>query len=72
MSAGPPPGPNGATLRYLNFSRRLREAGFSVHFAISEGTSGQAEQLVQDGRIDGFSKLSPYRASGSETRLADC
>jgi glycosyltransferase involved in cell wall biosynthesis len=64
------PGPNGAILRYLNFSKRLREAGFSVHFAISEGSSGQGEELVQEGCINGFSKLSPYRASGFRNALS--
>ncbi len=80
MRVGPPPsatggrsllwvlslplGPNGATFRYLNFSRWLRHAGFSVHFAVSNPDHDELRRLMEGGWIDGFSELRPYRATG--------
>jgi glycosyltransferase involved in cell wall biosynthesis len=61
-----PAGPNGSTLRYLNYSKCLREAGFSVHFAVPDSSFDQnlLEDLVKGGWSDEFSKISVYHASG--------
>ncbi len=59
-------GPNGASLRYLNYSKWLRRAGFSVHFAVSDSTFDplQLNELVEGGWIDTFSRLAAWRSEG--------
>lgn len=64
------PGPNGATLRYLNFAKCLRESGFSIHFASADSSYEEAEKLVQEGRIDGCARLDPYLATGYRNVLS--
>jgi glycosyltransferase involved in cell wall biosynthesis len=58
--------PDGATLRILNYTRRLRGVGHRIYFLVP-GWSYHPEvlqELVDRGDIDGFSKLSEYKASG--------
>jgi glycosyltransferase involved in cell wall biosynthesis len=58
--------PNGATLRILNYVRRLRGMGHQIYFLVP-GWSYHPEvlkELVDRGDIDGFTRLSEYKASG--------
>lgn len=58
--------PNGATLRILNYTRRLRGMGHRIYFLVP-GWSYYPEvlqELVDCGNIDGFSRLSEYQTSG--------
>ena len=58
--------PDGASLRILNYTRRLRGTGHRIYFLVP-GWSYHPEvlqELVDRGDIDGFSRLSEYKASG--------
>jgi glycosyltransferase involved in cell wall biosynthesis len=64
--------PNGAIPRYTNFSRWLREDGWSVHFAVSDSTYNPEElnRLQRAGVIDSFSQLKTWRATGTGNTLS--
>lgn len=58
--------PNGATLRILNYSRRLRGMGYKIYLLVP-GWSYHPDvlrELVNRGDIDDFSRLSEYKTSG--------
>jgi glycosyltransferase involved in cell wall biosynthesis len=58
--------PTGASSRILNYVRRLRGMGHRIYFLVP-GWSYHPEvlqELVDRGDIDGFSRLSEYKASG--------
>ena len=60
------PIPDGASLRMLNYAWRLRGMGHRIYFLVP-GWSYHPEvlqELVDRGDIDGFSRLSEYRANG--------
>jgi glycosyltransferase involved in cell wall biosynthesis len=64
--------PTGATLRILNYVRRLRGMGHRIYFLVP-GWSYYPEVLqglVDRGDIDGFSRLSEYRAGGFVNALS--